>query len=171
MNKNRSSSSIAVLLIVFLVVVFGGRYFFSHQSDSPVTLEDVKTSEAPKTEEKKTEQPAPTEATATATAVKPQAETCSDTLKAELVAKKQTLVKGQILVTFKPDVVYKEAKDVLSTYGFVVQNEVDSQKSYASLHLITAAVPPGQEISGVCKLRVDANVKYAALDITFGLHQ
>jgi hypothetical protein len=160
--------SFVVLVIVFLAVIFGGRYLFGGSTTvenlppagkaSVATSTNVSETNSNTSVAKSEPTPAPLD-------------TCAETIKADLTKNKQSYAKGQILVTFNPAVTYIEAKDALSVYGLVVQNEVDSQSSFNTRHLITAAVAPGQEISRVCQLRSDTHVKYAALDVYFGLHE
>jgi hypothetical protein len=168
----RLNTTLIILGILFLLVVLGGRFIFNNtlpvdDRESNSLVSQTATSSTSTSEQPQTAQTTNRDV-ATST---PKPLSCSDTIKKDLAQKKQTYVKGQLLVTFAKEVEYKKAKDVLSVYGLVVQNEIESQASYKSRHLITAAVAPGQEITKVCQLRNDSHVKYAGLDVYFGLHE
>jgi hypothetical protein len=172
-NGNSFNTTLGLLLAIFIVLIFGGRYIFNNTlpKDDRVKVSDTQQQE----QEKNAVSSDSMKETATQSVVNTSTTTkslsCAEQVKADLTAKKQSYAKGQILVTFATGVEYTKAKDVLSVYGLVVQNEIDSQNSFKSRHLITAAVAPGQEIAKVCLLRNDSQVKYAGLDLYFGLHE
>jgi hypothetical protein len=172
--RGTGTSYVAILIIVFLVVVLGGRFIFNNTlpKDDRVPIQKVTdnatSSSAQSSSRQQTSTSNPVQSPATST---PKTLSCEEQLKADLAAKKQSFVKGQLLVTFKAEETYQSAKGVLAVYGLVVQNENDSQKSFTTRRLITAAVAPGQEMIKVCQLRNDAHVQYAGLDLYFGIHQ
>ena len=168
MKKNRSSTFALLLVIIFLVVVMGGRYFFG----APVTkmLPPV-SSPGQASTSLQTKSAQNVENTQQATNTDSIALSCGETLRAEVISKKESYAKGQILVTFKKDQSYGDSKNILAVYGLVIQNENNSQASFSARHLVTAAVAPGQEITKVCLLHNDTHVAYAGLDLYFGLHE
>jgi hypothetical protein len=170
----RLNTTFVILGTAFVLVILGGRFIFNNTLPKDDRVKNNAVSQTATSSATTTNQTAvldKKEVVATSTSKKPPVLSCEETLKADLVAKKQSYVKGQLLVTFQQAETYKSAKDVLAVYGVVVQNENDSQRSFAQRHLITAAVNPGQEFSKVCQLRNDSHIKYAGLDVYFGIHQ
>ncbi len=174
---NSFKKTLVILLGVFILIVLGGRFIFNNTlpKDDRIKANDVFGTESatstPSASSSSTFTSQAAEQKVAPATTTPRAPTCAETIQQDLKAKKQSFAKGQILVTFVPTKTYIEAKAVLSNYGLVVQNENDSQASYASRKLITAVVAPGQEIAKVCLLRNDANIKFAGLDLYFGLHE
>lgn len=173
-QKSGKGTLIVLLVIAFLVIVLIGRFYFSphpidHTGDVYSPPSEVGTDTTPISGTNASQNGAIKNQANSDT--ENEVSSCVDKLRTDVATKKQSYAKGQILVTFNSDQVYKNVKDVLAVYGLVVQNEVESQSSFANLHLITAAVAPGQEIPKVCLLRSDAHIKYAGLDLYFNLHE
>lgn len=160
---SRINTTLIVLVVTFLIVIFGGRFLFNNT----LPIDDRVEVNSQQESQKNTTQSDAVQSDVT----QQKSLSCTDTIRADIEQKKQSFVKGQILVTFSKEVTYAKARDVLSVYGLVIQNEMESQRSFASRQLITAAVAPGQEIVKICQLRSDAQIKYAGLDLYFNIHE
>jgi cytoskeletal protein RodZ len=169
-NDNRSTVFALILVIIFLLIIIFGKYFVgSPQTPSDQASVKPTTSSTSYLIQNKNQASSSVPA-ATSDAPISQA-SCEENLRSEIVSKKESYAKGQILVTFKKDQTYQNTKAVLAAYGLVIQNENNSQASFAARHLVTAAVSTDQEIHSVCTLRSDARVVYAGLDLYFTLHE
>ncbi len=154
-------------MVVFLLLVIGGRYALGPNADVKALPPEAASSTAAS----QTNDSSLKNTQAQATDTNASAPSCAQNLAAEIISKKESYAKGQILVTFKKGETYQDSKNVLAVYGLVIQNENNSQASFAARRLVTAAVSPGQEIVKVCLLRSDSHVVYAGLDLYFGLHE
>jgi hypothetical protein len=162
----------AVLVGLFIVLIIGGR-FLNNSSEKNIEIQTATTTNQkgmPQPESKsqaaqqKTVQKAPEESEETLAG-------CSTRLRQETTAAKREYEKGTLLVTFKSDITYTQAKDILATYGVSVQNEANAKSTFNSRHLITGAFTPGEEFTKVCLLKRDGRIAFAGLNLIFNLHQ
>ena len=169
--RSSTVTKTALLVGLFIVIVAGGRMLYK-----PSRSSDLEINNAPVSNSTKGSSTSP-KAVPQSAAQKPAQDEdnslsgCSTKLQQETTAAKRQYEKGTILVTFKSDVSYDDAKDILATYGIAVQSEASAQNTFKGRHLITGAFTPGEEFIKTCLLRRDGRIAYAGLNIIFTLHE
>ncbi|MBX4198386.1 hypothetical protein KW782_03570 [Candidatus Parcubacteria bacterium] len=166
MNKNRFNKTV-YLGLLFIVLVVGGRYIFRIPRNSA----DMSSTEKTQTQSEAGTKAVSQSSEPTLQAKEDSISACSMALKQETLSKKTEYEKGTVLVTFKAGASYKQAKEILATYGISIQNETSSTESFNARRLITGAFTPGEEFTKICFLRADERIAYAGLNIIFNLHE
>jgi hypothetical protein len=164
--QSNTYTRFAILALGFIVLVVGGRYLLTSNQTSVNQNSDVRP------EVSQSSPPAEIQSIAASPQAQDQSiSTCIAALKKEITTSKKAYEKGTMLVTFKEDVAYTEAKEALATYGVTVKSTATAEASFSTRHLVTGTFTPGDEFSKICLVRMDDRVKYAGINPTFNLHE
>ena len=76
-----------------------------------------------------------------------------------------------MLLSFTADTSFDRAKEIISSKGFLVQDEAGASVNFSETHRLMVSVPEGKELTAVCAFRREASIKYAGVNEIFELHE
>lgn len=98
------------------------------------------------------------------------AKSCADTLALELKNDNTDYEKGSVIVSFQSNILLPDAKIILGKLNISLQDEVFVVQNFATTHRVIGNVKVGDELTVVCSLRENKDVKYAGVNELFTLH-
>jgi len=169
MRKKRDIKSVVVLLSAFILIIVGGRFL------SPAYKAKIAT---PQAQSSNTDKRVAVDSTRNTnvsslrvTEPEDSLTSCVDNLKKETAENNIKYDADTILVGFKSDTDYSEAKAILAVYGIGPEDDTSAKENYSSERLITARIRESSEFTTICKLKRDSRIRYAGLNILFELRQ
>lgn len=157
----KEKKNIIIVILVIVVLILGFLYLTDKK-----TVEYVKPETVADTVAVKDVIPAKI-----STTEKVIAKSCAETLSEELKKDNVDYEKGSVIVSFLPSVSLGFAKEIFQKAGVQVIDESFVDQNFATTHRMTGQVSVGQELTKVCLLREDSNVKYAGVNELFTLHE
>jgi hypothetical protein len=158
------------LIGFFLVVVIVGRLLFFQNPSSAGPVSPSGQSAVTGQNQSGAGLSSASSLTASSSAAAAEVSTCASALAQKTEANDIQYATGTILAVFNSGLSLDQASSVLSGYGFSIEQGSNPNDTFPTYHLVTVAVPAGDEFTAICQLEADSDIHSATLNTLFSLH-
>lgn len=97
---------------------------------------------------------------------------CAEEVLSEINKKQIKYVSGSVIVSFRPEVSFSSAKNLIENFNFSIKDEVSAQTRFENNQKwFVVSVLKGKEIEAICDFRKNDLIKYSWVEALLPIHE